>query len=341
MFLRFFRHRLYFRKMMRPIVFLVTALKGAAMGMAEVVPGVSGGTLAFITGIYERLLNAIKAFGPEAIEGLRENGLKGFWKAIDGTFLVSLLTGMAVGIIVGIFGITYLLDNHPVLLWSFFFGLIIASAVYIARQIQSWAGVEFVLLIMGTAFAYYITTLPVGEASADSLFYVFLSGAIAICALILPGISGSFILLLMGMYTVIIPTIKVALKTFDSQALLVVGVFAAGCLTGLLLFSRLLSWTFKNYHGPTLAILTGFMIGSLNKIWPWRIPLEWLRDTEGTVILDDLGMPKKVILDENVLPSVFAEQTGNDPQIIAAILCAVLGFAVVWGLSQIELKKEA
>lgn len=327
--------------MMRPIVFIVTALKGAAMGMAEVVPGVSGGTLAFITGIYERLLNAIKAFGPEAIEGARQNGAKGFWKAIDGDFLVSLLTGMAMGVVIGIFGITYLLDNHPILLWSFFFGLIIASAIYIARQIKAWGGVEFILLLVGTGFAYYITTLPVGNASADSLFYVFISGAIAICALILPGISGSFILLLMGMYTVIIPTIKIALKTFDPKALLVVGIFAAGCLTGLLLFSRLLSWTFKKYHGPTLALLTGFMVGSLNKIWPWRIPVEWLRDIQGTVILDDAGMPKKVILDENVLPSVFAETTGNDPQVVAAIVCAVLGFAVVWGLSQIEIKKEA
>lgn len=322
-------------------MFLVTALKGAAMGMAEVVPGVSGGTLAFITGIYERLLNAIKSFGPKAIEATRKDGLGGLWKAVDGEFLLSLLLGMAMGIIIGIFGITYLLDNHPVLLWSFFFGLIIASAIYIGRQIDRWGIVELLLLLGGTAFAYFITTLPVGQASADSLLFVFASGAIAICALILPGISGSFILLLMGMYTVIIPTIKTALKTFDPQALLVVGVFAAGCLTGLLLFARLLSWTFKNYHGPTLAVLTGFMLGSLNKIWPWRIPIEWLKDTEGNVLLDDAGMPKKVILENNVLPQVFAETTGNEAQLFAAILCALLGFALVWGLSRIEIQKEA
>lgn len=309
------------------------ALKGMAMGMAEVVPGVSGGTIAFITGIYEKLIDTIKAFGPELISGWRAEGVPGAWRAINGSFLVSLLAGMALGIIVGVFGVVHLLENHPVLLWAFFFGLIIASAIFIGRQVKGWGLNEILGLIGGIAVAYYITIAAPAEGN-QALWFVFLSGAIAICALILPGISGSFILLLMGMYTFIIPTLKVALKTFDPSSLLIMTVFALGCLLGLFSFSRVLSWMFRRHHNLTLAILTGFMVGSLNKIWPWRRPVLGL-DEEGELLRWAPGIELDKILEEvNLLPAQYAEEVGN-PQTFGAILVMVLGFILVFSLERL------
>ncbi len=308
------------------------ALKGMAMGIAEVIPGVSGGTIAFITGIYEKLLNTIKAFGPEAVAAFKDNGIKGFWEAINGTFLVALLIGMGIGIGVGVFGITHLMGTIPEVLWAFFFGLIIASAIYIGKQVQRWAPPEYVLIILGTLFAYYITTISPANGN-EALWFVFLSGAIAISALILPGISGSFILLLMGMYTFVIPTVKDALTTFNTDSLIVLAVFGAGCLVGLMLFSRLLSWTFKNHQSKTLALLTGFMLGSLNKIWPWRNATDWLKDANGAFLLDSKGL-KKVLTEENIAPWNYEIVTQQDPMIVWAILAGIAGFSIVFVLEK-------
>ncbi|MCP4439415.1 MAG: DUF368 domain-containing protein [Aureispira sp.] len=302
------------------------ALKGAAMGIAEIIPGVSGGTIAFITGIYERLLNCIKAFNFSLIKTFKESGVKGVWEAIDGMFLLTLIMGMGFGVIVGVFGVTHLLENYPEPLWAFFFGLIIASAVYIGKQIPSWRASEFVLIAIGVIVAYGITILPVGEGS-KSLLYVFLAGTIAISALILPGISGSFMLLLMGMYTYIIPSIKLALKEQDPEALMVLIVFAGGCLVGLLTFARVLSWTFKNYHSPTLALLTGFMIGSLNKIWPWRIPLEQIQAADGEL---------KTVTESNLMPNAYDAIAGNESHLVLCIVTAIIGFAVVFLLERLD-----
>ncbi len=303
-------------------------LKGAAMGIAEVIPGVSGGTIAFITGIYEQLINTIKAFGPSLFTTLKQGGLKGVWDEINGTFLVSLLAGMAIGVVAGVFGITYLLDNYPVLVWAFFFGLIIASAIYIGKQLTHWSAKEIIALIVGAIVAFGITIITPAEGTT-SLPIVFISGAIAISALILPGISGSFILLLMGMYTIIVPTLKTALKTLDPASLLLVGVFACGCIVGLMTFSRVLSWTFKHYKNITLALLTGFMIGSLNKIWPWRIPTAWVKDANGEYLLKD-GV-RKVLSEANVLPWNYTEE----PYTIAAIVLMILGFLAVFGIEKL------
>jgi len=312
-----------------------TILKGMAMGLAEVIPGVSGGTIAFITGIYERLLDAIRAVGPGLVPVLREKGIKGVWQAVDGLFLVSLLGGMAIGIVAGVFGLTYLLENYPPMVWAFFFGLIIASAIYVGKQIDKWGGGEILLLIIGTAIAYGITIISPANGS-ESLLFVFFCGAIAISALILPGISGSFILLLMGMYTYIISdTLKPALRTLDPDKLLTMGVFALGCITGLMTLSRLLSWTFKNYRRLTLALLTGFMLGSLNKIWPWRNPTDWLRDVAGKVVLDEDGInPKKILMEDNVLPAAY----DGDPLVLGAIAMLVLGFASVFLIERLGKK---
>ncbi len=302
--------------MNQPTSFISLALKGMAMGIAEVIPGVSGGTIAFITGIYEKLLNTIKAFSPSLVKTFKQEGVSGFWLAINGTFLVTLLIGMGVGVVVGVFGVTHLLETYPEMLWAFFFGLIISSAIFIGKQVLKWGLSEIIALLVGTAFAYYITVASPAQGN-EALWFVFLSGAIAISALILPGISGSFILLIMGMYSFIIPTVKNALTTFDSESLMIVGVFAAGCLLGLMTFSRVLSWTFKNYKSPTLALLTGFMLGSLNKLWPWRNVISTRVNSKGETV---------PFIEESVLPAAYQ----GDPQLVGVLIAMLIGFLSVF-----------
>ncbi len=305
-------------------------LKGAAMGIAEVIPGVSGGTIAFITGIYEELINTIKSFGPEAYRGFKNDGLAGLWESINGNFLVFLVGGMIGGILVGVFGVTYLLDTYPEPLWGFFFGLIIASAIVIGKEIKNWDWQKIVAFIIGIAVAYGITVLSPATGSTNP-FYIFLAGMLAISALMLPGISGSFILLLMGMYTIIIPTLKQFLKTFDTGSLVVISIFGSGCLVGLLGFSRVLSWLFKSYKELSLALLTGFLIGALNKVWPWRNVSEILNKETGErmSVLDLTNYSQldqetiKVIQEVNVLPSNYMM---GDPYVIITILSIFAGF---------------
>ncbi len=298
------------------------ALKGAAMGMAEVIPGVSGGTIAFITGIYERLIHAIKTvLGPESIRALQRGGFSEFWRTIDGGFLFKLLAGMAVGLVIGVLAVTRLLETYPVLLWAFFFGLIIASAVYIGRQVERWTAGSLAALVIGTALAYWITVAAPASGN-QALWFVFVSGMIAISALILPGISGSFILLLLGMYTYIIPTVKEVLQTFSTQSLTVLVVFALGCLLGLAIFSRFLSWTFKSFPNITLALLTGFLIGSLNKIWPWRNVLSYRTDSSGEEV---------PFLERSVLPGNYE----GEPYLIGAVICVVTGVGLVFILGKL------
>lgn len=304
-------------------------LKGMGMGIAEVIPGVSGGTIAFITGIYEQLINSIKSFGPEAYSAFRSDGLKGVWRAIDGNFLVGLLSGMVVGVVIGIFGVSYLLENYPEPLWGFFFGLIAASAYVIGKHIEKWDIKTVAALILGIVVAYGITVLSPAEGST-SPFYIFISGVLAISALLLPGISGSFILLLMGMYTIIIPTLKNLLKTFDPASLIVIGIFGSGCLVGLLGFSRILSWLFARYKDLSFALLTGFIIGALNKVWPWR-NVSMIMDKESgerMEVLDLTNFDKldpegfKVLQEVNTLPSNYMM---GDSMVISTILCTFAG----------------
>ncbi len=319
----------YLCRMKKSFNFIGLALRGLAMGIAEVIPGVSGGTIAFITGIYEQLINTIKAISPKLLTTFKEDGVAGVWEEINGTFLASLLVGMATGIVFGVLVVSYLLESYPPVIWGFFFGLIIASAIYIGRQIGTWTIKETLGLVIGIVVAYVITTIAPAEGS-ESLVAVFFAGAIAISALILPGISGSFILLLMGMYSYIITdTLKGVLKTFAFDKIVTMTVFALGCLTGLMTISRLLSWTFKHYKNTTLAVLTGFIIGSLNKIWPWRIPTDWLRDSTGQIIMED-GFPKKVITESNVLPNAYEMTTGEPSFAIIAIVCVAIGFVSVF-----------
>ncbi|MEZ4990013.1 MAG: DUF368 domain-containing protein [Saprospiraceae bacterium] len=274
---------------------LLLFLKGAAMGVAEVIPGVSGGTLAFITGIYEELLDTIKnILGPEIFRAFRKGGIKAAWAKANGPFLAFLLPGMATGLIGGVFVVTKLLETYPQLLWAFFFGLILASVWYIGKRVGHWSIAEIVGLILSSAFAFYITIAAPAQG-IEAYWFIFICGMIAISALILPGISGSFLLLLMGMYTVIIPSVKSALTTFDSRSLTILVVFAIGAVIGLASFSRVLSWAFKHYRSLTMAILTGFMLGSLNRIWPWRNVLQYRTNSSG----------EQVPFGKSVLPSAY------------------------------------
>ncbi len=297
--------------------YFVIALKGLAMGAADVVPGVSGGTIAFITGIYEELVTTISNVNLGLIKTWKKHGFVEMWNQLNGNFLLALLSGIAVSVFSLMKLMSFLLDNYPVLVWSFFFGLVLASVLYIAKQIPRWKIVHFVVFTIAALGAYLITTLtPVGET--QSLAYLFLCGALAICAMILPGISGAFILVLLGAYKQILE----AVSNFDLKVISVVG---AGAILGILSFSRLLKWLFKKYENITLALLTGFVFGSLNKIWPWKNVLE-------TKIIRD----KEIILSEkSVLPYDF----NGEPQVWYAVSLAVLGFSLILLLEKLSYKK--
>ncbi len=305
---------------------ILIALKGLAMGIAETIPGVSGGTIAFITGIYERLINSIKAFSPQLLTTLRKDGIGAAWDRINGNFLVSLVIGMFMGIIFGVLVVSHLLDNYPPIIWAFFFGLIISSVIYIARQIEKWRALEILGMILSTVLAYWLTMVSPASGT-EALWFVFLSGAIAISALILPGISGSFILLIMGMYGVILSAAKSVLKTFDTTDMLIMAVFSLGCIVGLMTFARVISWTFKNYRSITLAVLTGFMIGSLNKIWPWRNVLSYRENSGGEQV---------PFLEQSVLPNAY----DGEPFLILAIVSLVVGFISVFLFEKLGGAKE-
>ena len=306
------------------------ALRGMAMGIAEVIPGVSGGTIAFITGIYETLLSTITSFDLSLIEIFKKEGLTGVWNKINGNFILFLFGGMLVGVVFGIIGVTYLLENYPEPLWAFFFGLILASAVYFLKMAMKDGAVNIAYFLLGLIISYFIVSVAPADGS-DNLLYVFLSGALAICALILPGISGSFILLLLGMYTVIIPGMKSLATDFNVNTLLVIIVFAAGCGIGLLLFSRVLNYTFKNYKFETIALMAGFMFGSLKKIWPWRNPTYVMNKETGeevaisNYIADKNNELYKLIQEDVVMPAAY----NGDSLLIVSCLAFLIGIAIV------------
>jgi putative membrane protein len=299
-------------------------LKGIAMGAADVIPGVSGGTIAFITGIYEELINSIKSVNLSAIKLLFTGKFNEFWNAVNGTFLLSLFTGIAISIISLAKGLKYLLDHYPILVWSFFFGLVVASAIYVARTIPKWNLPTVASGIAGIIIAYFITVITPAEANTTTWF-IFLSGAIAICAMILPGISGSFILVLLGMY-------KFILEAVGNFEIAVIITFMAGAAIGIISFSNLLSWLLKKYHNITIALLAGFMIGSLNKVWPWKEVVETFTDRHGEI---------KPLIEENILPATYEQLTGNHAFLAGAIALAVLGFALIFVVENIanRLKK--
>ena len=242
--------------MSRPGIFL----RGLLMGAADIVPGVSGGTIAFITGIYGTLLGSLRAFDLACLKMLLKGDIKAAWEHVDGSFLLVLLLGIATSILTLARFFSWLLEHHPVPLWAFFFGLILASALVLLRQVENWSVRRALSLFAGAGIAVAIGLSPVTGLEA-TLPAIFLSGFLAICAMILPGISGSFILVLLGMYG----TVLTAVKSLD---FLFIGVFASGAAAGLMCFSRFLYWLLSHFHEATMALLTGFLFGSLTVVWP-------------------------------------------------------------------------
>lgn len=283
------------------------------MGAADVVPGVSGGTIAFITGIYEELINSIKSINLNAIKLFFTGKFKEFWAAINGTFLLSVFLGVGISVFSLAKGLEYLLTHYPILVWSFFFGLIVASAIYVSRSIKNWDFETIISGIIGIAIAYSITVISPAEANTSYLF-VFVSGMIAICAMILPGISGSFILVLLGMY-------KFILGAVGDMNLAVILTFLVGAGIGIIAFSNVLSWLLRKYHNLTIAMLAGFMVGSLNKVWPWKEVTESIIDRHGEL---------KPIDEHNILPGTYEQITGHEAWLLGAIALAIFGFVLIF-----------
>ncbi|QQX81128.1 DUF368 domain-containing protein [Shewanella sp. KX20019] len=297
--------------------YLQTYLKGMAMGAADVVPGVSGGTIAFITGILDQLLDSIKKIRPSLFSVIKEQGIKAAFMHINGPFLVCVFGGILTSILTLAKLITYLLHAHPIPVWSFFFGLILISVIHMLKQVKGFTLGRLALFVIGVAIAWGITMLnPI--ALEMTYLNVFLGGCIAITAMILPGISGSFILLLLGLYT----SVMGAVKGFD---IAIMATFAAGAATGLLSFSHVLSLLLRKYHDATLVFLTGLMLGTLGKIWPWKEVLSFRENSKGEM----------VPLDERILsPMQYEQLTGQASLLAYAVVAMLAGILVVWGLEK-------
>ena len=277
------------------------------MGAADVVPGVSGGTIAFITGIYEELINSIKGINLKAIKLFFTGRWFSFWKQINGNFLLAVFSGIFISVLSLAKVLEYLLENQPILIWSFFFGLVMASSYVVSRKIARWQYPKIVALVAGIGIAFYITSVT-PTTTTDASWFVIFSGGLASCAMILPGISGSFILLLLGKYTF-------ALHAVNERIILDLLLLGAGAVTGLIIFANLLSWLLRKYHDVTIAVLVGFMIGSLNKIWPWK-------ETLKTIVVEGEVRP---LVEKNILPSV-----GNPgDQFWLALLMLVAGVILI------------
>jgi len=313
--------------------YIIILLKGLAMGAADVVPGVSGGTIAFISGIYEELIETIHKLNFGFFKIWKKDGISAAWKQYNFSFLSVLFSGILISILSLAKLITWLLVNHPIPVWSFFFGLIIASILYVARQIAQWRISSILAIIIAAGFSYLITIIePIG--SPDNTWFLFFAGFIAIIAMILPGISGAFILLLLGAYEAIIGTITqfidgaMALDwTLFSEALVKLIIFVLGAIIGLKAFSRVLNWMFKHHKNIILAILTGFMIGALNKIWPWKEVLKYRINHSGEEV---------PFLEKSIFPGNYE----GDPQLLSAVIFIVLGFLTIFILERVATEKK-
>ena len=313
--------------------YLVVSLKGIAMGAADVVPGVSGGTIAFISGIYEELISTINALDLNFFKEWKKEGFGNAWKKYNLSFLLALFTGIAISILSLAKIIKWLLHNEPLLLWSFFFGLVLASILYIGKQITSWNIKVFLSIILAAVVSYFVTIAePI--ASPESLWYLLFCGFIAIIAMILPGVSGAFILLILGAYETFIGILnqfREGLTTLNFemiwQAFYKIVIIGIGAIVGLKLFSKVLNWMFDKHKNITLALLTGFMIGSLNKLWPWKKVLSSRTNSEG------IQVP---FIEKSILPANF----DGDPRIIWVLLFVSVGFLLILILERLAIKKD-
>lgn len=285
-------------------------LKGMSMGAADIIPGVSGGTIAFITGIYEELITSINNCDLTAVKKLFKDGIGSFWKHINGTFLLTLVAGIAISLVSLASAITYLLENHAVLIWSFFLGLIVASVWLVGKTIEKWDWTVILAFLIGTGIALYLSMLNT-VTIIEGNWFIFVSGAIAICAMILPGISGSFILVMLGTYYKVLEALK-------EKDIALIALFVSGCVVGLLAFSKVLKLLFSRFKNFTIALLTGFMVGALYKVWPWKVKVG-----DAPLVVHSNG--KEDWMMENVLPMDF----GQDPLLLQAIGCAIGGLLLI------------
>ncbi|MDD2491073.1 MAG: DUF368 domain-containing protein [Bacteroidales bacterium] len=285
--------------------YILTFFKGIAMGAADVVPGVSGGTIAFLTGIYTELLSSIKSINFNNLKLLFKGKFREFSESVNLKFLLAV----GGGILTSIFSLArlmqYLLVHHPIPLWSFFMGLIAASAIYVLREIGKWRFTHIIALIAGIVVAAWICLVSPSQTT-EAYWFVFISGAIAICAMILPGISGSFILLLLGKYAFI-------MKSVTELNVPILIIFATGAAIGIVSFSHFLTWLLKKYYKPTLCVLAGFMIGSLVKVWPWKR------------VIDEVSH-----IDRPILPGQYETLTGESAQLGLSLLFVAIGFSIVF-----------
>lgn len=307
--------------------YIMVAVKGACMGAADVIPGVSGGTIAFITGIYDQLIESINSINGTALKLFFSGKFKEFWKHINGSFLVSLFCGILVSVLSLAGLMQYLLEHHPIQTWAFFFGLIVASSIFILRGIQGWNMKSAMFPVLGVVLGIVVCTLSPTQ-TPDALWFIFLSGALAICAMILPGISGSFILLILGKYKYIMGAITgLTTGAAVGESLVILCVFAVGAVCGILAFSRLLHWLLARFNKETLMVLAGFIIGSLVKVWPWSnmeaIVISQFPEIADMAAATQQAIPAEVLAD--YIPQV-------DMQIGSAVLFALIGFFLVTGI---------
>lgn len=313
--------------------YLVITAKGLAMGAADVVPGVSGGTIAFISGIYEELIETIHNIDLGFFKIWKKEGFLNAWKTYNLSFLLALFSGVFISILSLAKLIIWLLADYPIMVWSFFFGLVIASILYVGKQITSWKFSVIIVLIIASVLSYLITIAdPIG--SPDSLWFLFIAGFIAIIAMILPGISGAFILLLLGAYTAVIGIVTQlgeGITNLDSSLFLEAFgkllIFGLGAILGLRIFSNALNWMFKHHKNMTLAVLTGFMIGALNKIWPWKEVLQYRMNHAGEEI---------PFIERSILPGSY----DGDPNLLLAIVFAIIGFLTIFLLERLAINKD-
>ena len=293
--------------------YVLLALKGCAMGMADVVPGVSGGTIAFISGIYSELIESIKSFNPTALKLLGRFEFRKFWRHINGSFLFSVLLGIGIAIFSLARLMTYLLAHHPIEIWSFFFGLIVASAAFVARDIRKWNLTSLLGLLVGTALAFWITIASPTQTPQRLVVY----HAFGSCCHLRDdssGNSGAFILLLLGKYQYILQ----AVSEFRLGVLLL---FAVGAVAGIISFSHLLSWLLRKHHDLTISLLMGFMVGSLNKVWPWKEVVETYTDAQGAV---------HPLVEQNITPGHFEAIGQTDAHLWQAVALALAGFLLIY-----------
>lgn len=292
--------------------YLVIFLKGLCMGAADVVPGVSGGTIAFITGVYDEWLNSLKRCTPAVLLMLKKEGIAKTWRHINGNFLLALFGGILVSLKTFAALVLLAMAHYPILVWAFFSGLVLASVYLLGKAQPSWGITAWIALLGGAAFIYAVANLAPAQLPGYA-WILFLGGFVAICAMILPGISGSFILLLVGLY----PVFLNAIHNLEVGKLLA---FGLGCICGLIIFSRFLSWLLAAYHNVTLATLIGFLVGSLYVTWPWKHVLSTTVDRDGNTV---------VLQQANLSPFEYLSVTGVEPTLVAACFSALAGILLV------------